>query len=454
MANAMEGKGILVSRTLARVFLVFPLLLTSCSLSSSAAQGKATLSIWYSTDDPVERTWTNELAAAFEASHPSIRVNLIDYSFEDLNTKLQLALSSGDPPDLAYVTPRGPGIPEYVRAHRLRNLSQAARKLGWYTRLRPSLLADYNRPFQFFGAKPNEIVAVPSSLAAVTILFNADVARQLHLSIPRSIAQFEKDLAKTKAAGYTPLGLGNGDGWLGDDWYLTLVNALVPPASLRGEQALRPSFSFNRQPFVKAATLLQSWANRGYFTHDFGGLDAQEGLGLFFRGRTLFQMISSSENAQILKDQQKTGLSVGTFAFPSANGGRITPISGYEGWIVPSASRHPTEAIAFLNEMLSPRVALILARHGLLPARAPQALPVSHVKEPAWQRQFFGSLSTSRAAVYLDAAPITNLNATMEANVQLLLQGYEGPQFLVKSLEDVYQSRGANGSNARIDGEF
>lgn len=410
--------------------------------------------IWYSTDDPVERAWTKELAAAFEASHHGIQVDLTDYSFEDLNTKLQLALSSGDPPDLAYVTPRGPGIPEYVRAHRLRDLSQWAKKFGWYGRLRHNLLVNYNRPFQFYGAKPHEIVGVPSSLAAVTILFNAAAMHHLGLAIPRSISEFGKDLALAKAAGYTPIGLGNGDGWLGDDWYLTLANSLAPPASLQGEQTLHGTFSFKQKPLVQAAMILRAWANRGYFTHDFGGLDAQEALGLFFRGRTLFQLVSSSENTQILQDQRQTGLRVGVFAFPSTNGGRITPVSGYEGWIVPSASRHPNEAIAFVNEMLSRRVALILLRHGLLPAHSPKGLPLSKVRQPSWQRQFFASVETTRPGVYLDAAPITNLNATMEANVQLLLQGYEGPQFLVQSLQDVYRSRGGNGSNARIDGEF
>jgi hypothetical protein len=43
----------------------------------------------------------------------------------------------------------------------------------------------------------------------------------------------------------------------------------------------------------------------------------------------------------------------------------------------------------------------------------------------------------------------------MEANVQLLLQGYEAPAFLVKSLQEVYASHGKHGgSTARIDGEY
>jgi multiple sugar transport system substrate-binding protein len=93
------------------------LCLGGCGVKNQGSGAATTLSVWYSTDDPVERAWSQQLARRFERSHPDIRIQLTDYSFEDMNTKLQLALSAGNPPDLAYVTPRGPGIPAYVGAH-------------------------------------------------------------------------------------------------------------------------------------------------------------------------------------------------------------------------------------------------------------------------------------------------------------------------------------------------
>jgi hypothetical protein len=71
-----------------------------------------------------------------------------------------------------------------------------------------------------------------------------------------------------------------------------------------------------------------------------------------------------------------------------------------------------------------------------------------------WQSEYLDALGRAAPGVYIDAAPIANLNATMEANVQLLLQGYEPPSFLVRSLQDVYSTHGRKGSTARIDGEF
>lgn len=435
--------GLLVS------FLTLIPLLASCGVSSTGS-ATTTLRVWYSTDDPVERGWAQQLAQRYQADHPGTQVQLTTYSYEDLNTKLQLALSAGDPPDLAYVTPRGPGIPAYVGSHALLDLTAAARANLWAARLRPGLLEAYNAPFHYLGAKAGEVVAVPTSLAAVGMLYNARLLQRLNLGVPTSLEQFQRDLARAKGAGSVPIGIGNADGWLGDDWYVTLVNALVPPSELRPELRLAPGFSFGRPPFLRAANLLQRWSQQGYLTRDFGGLDAQEGIDQFFAGKTLFQLVSSSENPQIETDERQTHLPIGVFAFPSNRGTSTMPQSGYLGWVVPRAGHDHATAIDFINSLLTPSTARFLVTHAVVPAQ--RAVP-GHAGS-SWLRQYLAGLETAEPGVYLDAAPIANLNGTMEANVQLLLQGYEAPGFLVRSLRKVYETHGRGGSTARIDGEF
>jgi raffinose/stachyose/melibiose transport system substrate-binding protein len=439
---------------LAIVLILGALTLAGCGTSNSAGIAATTLHVWYSTDDPVERVWVQNLARQYTQTHPAVHVQVKAYSFEDINTKLQLALQGGDPPDVAYVTPRGPGIPAYLHANRLLNLASAARSHDWASRLRPGLLASYNAPFPHYGAPTNAIMAVPTSMAAVGVLYNRSLLAKLHLSVPPTLAQFAADLGVAKRAGYTPLGMGNADGWLGDDWYLTLVQALASPSSMAAEQRLDPSFSFQTPAFHTAAITLHRWATAGYFTRNFGGLDAQDGVDLFFRGKTLFQMISSSENLQIGADESETHLAVGVFAFPRAHGGTVMPQSGYLGWIVPKAGTHHASAVAFIDSLLTPTTTTLLQTRGLLPAHRAGRLLAAHPSSGAssWQADYRNALNSSTAGVYIDAAPIANLNATMEANVQLLLQGYEAPSFLVKALQEDYATR--RGSNATIDGEF
>jgi raffinose/stachyose/melibiose transport system substrate-binding protein len=433
---------------LAAALCVAVLTLAGCGSSGTTGSKTATLTVWYSTDDPVERIWSHQLAQQFEAAHPTVQVRFNALSFEDINTKLQLALNAGSPPDLAYVTPRGPGIPAYLRAHQLRDLTAAARSAGWARALRSGLLAAYNQPFVHYGAPAGHVMAVPTALAAVGLLYNRRLLHALHLAVPTTLAAFAHDLARASAAGDVPIGIGNADGWVGDDWYLTIVNALVSPAALQSEQVLDPHFNFLRPPFVTAAAMLRSWASKNYLTPDFGGLDAQEGIQEFFKGKTLFQLISSSQDAQILQLQRTTKLPVGVTAFPGGAAGGVMPQSGYLGWVIPAAAPHARLAVEFITSLLKPTTTRFLLKQGVIPA----AVASPSDAAAGWQRDYMRAVAAARPGVYLDAAPIGNLNATMEANVQLLLQGYEAPSFLPRSLEEVY--RGKHGSTARIDGEF
>lgn len=436
------------------ILFSFALLLTVVVIGCGGqlpSSGAKVLHVWYSTDDPAERVWSQYLARRYEETHPGVTVDLADYNFAELNTKLQLALATGSAPDLAYVTPRGPGIPAYVRAHKLLDISAAAVRYRWAARLRPGLLQRYNQPFTLLGTRGPKVAAVPMALAEVGIMYNRHILQRLNLSVPRSTAAFESALAKGYHAGYVPLGMGNADGWLGDDWYLALVNAAVPSGVLAAEQVRNPHFSFLGTPYIGAARSLQRWAKNGYFTQDFGGLDAQEGIDEFFKGKTIFQLISSSEDSQIRRDEQRTHMSIGVFAFPDFRGAGVMPGSGYLGWVVPATSRHPDAAEQFIDSVLSGSTGRFLLRQGVLPAGRVANTELKDL--PSWQREFVAALNSARPGIYLDAAPVANLNATMEANVQLLLQGYEAPNFLVNALEKVY-AHGQGGSTARIDGEF
>lgn len=433
--------------------------LSGCSVGSGA-NAPLTLHIWYSTDDPVERGWSQQMATRFNRTHHDFKVNLTDYAFQDINAKLQLALSSGHPPDLAYTTPRVCGIPIYVQDHRLLNLTPYARRYGWPGKLRRGLLQDYNSPFALYaihklGVKPRNVpvYAVPDAVAAVGIMYNDRILHRLHLRLPRTLHQFVHELDVAKAAGYTPIAMGNADGWMGDDWYQTLVNTRYPYTDLERELRLVPSFPFKRRGFQKMAGVLQSWAVGGDLTRNFGGMDAQDGVTTFFKGKSLFELVSSSEDSQILSDQRQTKLPIGIFSFPTSvpRPGGVMPQSGYEGWIVPKAAAHKLQAVQFINWLFKGSTVHFLIDHGVLPAKRVAA---SEAKNP-WQRSYLRQLNRSSPGVYLDAAPVPSLNATMEANIQLLLHSIEPPSTLPATMQLVYSSDGKRGaSNQQIDCEF
>jgi raffinose/stachyose/melibiose transport system substrate-binding protein len=418
------------------------------------AHAATTLRIWYAADDPTEAPVIQALAHKFQASHPGVTVSLSTYALDDMNAKMQLALSAGNTPDLIYTTPRGPGLPTYVRADKLLDLSAVAKRDNWADMLRPGLLASYNDLLSPTGTANGHVYGTPYMMAIVGVLYNQSIFSKLHLSIPTSLTGFEAACVRAKAAGFIPIGLGNADGWLGDDWYLTLVNAIAGPEPLVPEQHLDPHFRFSGPAFLQAGTLLQNWADAQYFTPQFGGLDAQDGMNAFFQGKTAVALISSTENGQIVSLASQTKIPVGVFAFPSVDAHKapVMAQAGYSGWAVPKASHQPALAEAFITAMLADSTAQALLAHGLLPARQLSAHDISATSP--FQHSYLQALAMATPGIYLDGAPVPNLNATMEANVQLLLQKIEAPSFLVRSLQIVYASDGKNASSTRTDGEF
>ncbi len=439
------------------------LVLASAARPATAPRAMATTSqtlrLWYGSDDPTERAWVQGLVRRFEAAHPTIRVQFSFYSLDDMNTKTQLALSTSAAPDLIYSTPRGPGLPAYVRARRLRDLSADARRRNWAAQLRPGLLAAYNATLAANGTAHDagKVFAAPYLLAAVGVLYNKAIFRALHLAIPRTAAQFAALLPVLKRAGYTPIGFGDEDGWVGDAWYLTLVNALAGPEALRPALRGAPSFRFTTPPFQQAAATLQAWAKAGYFSKDLGGLDPQESIQDFFEeGRTAMQLVSSTENAQILaeaRQEDSRAKEVGLFAFPGARAGQAPVMlqDGYGGWAIPIAAKDPAAALTFIDDALSAQTAATLLAQGLLPARR---IDRGSATAAPFQRDALAARAGATPGVYVDAAPVPNLLATMEASLQRLLAGQETPAALTRVLQAVYSTQGRSAAVGDTDGEF
>jgi raffinose/stachyose/melibiose transport system substrate-binding protein len=430
------------------------------SVPAMASTAPMTLRIWYGSDDPTEQAWSQALAQQFAAQHPSIKVQFSFYDLDDMNDKTQLAMNTPNPPDLLYSTPRGPGLPAYVRAGKLLDLTAAARANGWAGALRPGLLASYNAVLDANGpaGAAGHIYAVPYLLAADAILYNKAIFSTLHLQVPRTMGQFAALLPRLKQAGYTPLGFGNQDAWTGDAWYLTLLNAQVGPAALQPALALSPSFRFTTAPFQQAAATLQAWVKAGYFSPQFGGLDPQDAIENFFdHGTTAMQLISSTENAQILaasRDDDSKAPNIGAFPFPAAQAGQLPVIvqDGYSGWAIPSAGHNQSAALTFINFALSAATTRTLLAQGLIPAHRVNASSVGTAAP--FQRDFLTALATATKGVYVDAAPIPDFLATMEAQIQQLLAGKETPQTMVNSLQSVYASHGRTAQFTDTDGEF
>jgi len=289
-------------------------------------------------------------------------------------------------------------------------------------------------------------------MAAVGVACNTKLMHKLGISFPRTLADMEADAAKAKAAKMIPFGIGNNDLWLGDDWYITLANEDFSVRQLQKVLA-DGKFNFNQKSFVKAGDLMSTWSKDGYFTPNFQALDAQGGLDSFFRGNTLFQLMSSSEDAQLLQDERETKMPISVAAFPGRFSGHtgLIPYSGYEGWIIPKATHNKAAAIKWINFMLGSTATQYVMKNGVLPTTnvSPSAAPTQ------FQKDYLTAFAGARRGIYLDAAPVPNFTADMEGNIEALLAHKEKGSVVAKDLETAYKSYGKNSNKTPdIDGEY
>ena len=423
---------------------------------------KSTLNIWYSTDDPVESKWATGLVPLFEATHPNVSVKMKVFDLDSFNDKMQDALASKTGPDLAYGTPREPAIPVYVKHGELANLTSYASAHKWALLTRPGLLHSWNAPFGVWLAKFKkqkinskvQIYGVPNNMSVVGMVYNSKLLSKLHLKVPKTAAEFAHDASVAKSHGDVALGMGNQDLWLADDWYLTLVNSAKSPSFLQQSLAFSPKFSYKGAAFRNAAQQLATWAGKKYFNSDFASLDAQGGIDAFFQGHTLFQLVSSTEDAQILADKKQTGIPIGVFAFPASfkgHGAGVMPYSGYEGWVVPKATHNKAAAEEWISFMLGSKATKYTLAHGTLPTTR-----VAAGRAPTqFQQEYLRAFGAASKGVYLDGAPIPHLTATMEANLALLLSKTESAKTVQNALQETYHSYGKKYNHITdIDGEF
>ena len=142
------------------------------------------------------------------------------------------------------------------------------------------------------------------------------------------------------------------------------------------------------------------------------------------------------------------------FAFPAVRTGAKPVIvqDGYSGWAIPRTAHNPSAAVSFIDAMLSASTRQSLLAQGLIPAL--RLTSTTAGTAAPFQQEWLTALATATSGVYVDAAPIPNFLATMEAQIQQLLAGKESPASLTQTLQQTYATRGRNAAFTDTDGEF
>lgn len=335
-------------------------------------------------DEPVTLTISDQLTVegpsaaldalieAYMAQNPNVTIERESQAFDDYQSTLRLRASSEDGPDIIEMNVMPGGLlAQMVRADLVRELDDYDAQYGWSDRLPAGLL----NPSRFSSDGKVEgtgsLFGVPTGQAEVVgVYYNKALLAQIGLEVPTTFDEFEAALAAAAEAGIAPLVVGGLDAWPWGMVYMALSNTFNDDPSAMIEWSLgAPDTTYDTPGNRRAAEVLRSWMEAGYFIEGVEGLTFEGEAAAFADGQALFNIQGPWANAGHVAG---LGEDVGFFLFPSLDGAASPRATGSPGWSfgITRVSQHPDEAAAFLDFVTQPE-----NRAFVLAAEIPPAYP-------------------------------------------------------------------------------
>lgn len=337
--------------------LALPLSLGACGSSTPAGGGNVTINWWHiSTQDPAKAKWQS-LANQYTKAHPNVKFNITILENDAFKTKLTTVLQSGQPPDLFHSW--GGGVLfQYAKAGLVQDITSSVQGT-WANSFSKAALDVYGKDGKYYG--------VPWDMGAVGFWYNKKLFTQAGISQPPATwSDFLQAVKDLKAAGITPIGLGEKDKWPGHYWWVYLAVRLGGKAAF--DKAYSRAGSFADAPFVAAGQHLQELValdpfQKGYLGAAYG--DEQTAMG---NSKAAMELMGQwAPNADMGSADDKKGPDLSFFPFPMVEGGAGNPtdvMGGGGGYAVGKDA--PPETIEFLKFLTTADNQRAMGKAGIL----------------------------------------------------------------------------------------
>jgi raffinose/stachyose/melibiose transport system substrate-binding protein len=331
------------------------------SLAIGTAAADTTVKWLHIEENPVQVKIWQEVARAYEAAHPGVKIEMQFLENEAYKAKLPTILQSKDRPHIIYSWAGGV-LKAQVDAGVLEDITESVK--GYSETIAPAALAAFTQNGRLYG--------LPMALSQVGFLYNADLMAKANVD-PAKIKTWDDLLAAVKAlkaAGVTPIVVGGADKWPLHFYWTHLAVRIggkaAFDAALRGENG-----GFEGETFQNAGILFKQLVDLQPFQNGFLGFKNQQAVGYFGDGKAAMTLaISVVYNQQRVLAADKVGLGpdkIGWFDFPAVPGGKGEPtdtLGGITGWLVTKGA--PPEAADFLKFFIAKDVQAKLAAGSFL----------------------------------------------------------------------------------------
>ena len=334
---------------------------TGLTLAVGTAAADTTVKWLHIEVNPAQVKIWDEVARAYEAAHPGVKVEMQFLENEAYKAKLPTILQSKDRPHVIYSWAGGV-LKTQIEAGVLEDITDQVK--GYSDTITPAALAAFTQNGRVYG--------LPIALSQVGFLYNKELLAKANVDAAK-IKTWDDLLAAVKAlkaAGVTPIVVGGADKWPLHFYWTHLAVRIggkaAFDAALRGENG-----GFAGETFQKSGELFKQLVDLQPFQNGFLGFKNPQAVGYFGDGKAAMTLaISSAYHLQRAVAADKVGLGedkIGWFDFPVVPGGKGAPtdtLGGITGWLITKGS--PKEATDFLKFFISKDVQTRLAAGNFL----------------------------------------------------------------------------------------
>lgn len=334
-----------------RILKIFFSLLLLAFASSAMAQVKLTMwSHWAA--EKIKRDFVEDAIKRFEAANPGVKIEASWYEKTALYAALKTALRAGTAPDIFYAEP---DQVEYMENALLLDLSP----LNW------SAIEPWAKEIWSYKGKP---YGLPLEASTIEVYYNKKLIADLGIKVPTSL-QLDSaavlDLSKkSRSKNMTPMALGVGDRPF-PGAYLVQEAMLKKLGTQDYDNLLKGKLSWSDPRVVDTLRLIRSWTDAGLLPTTFTTLKLGEAHSYFHTNPGAVMFLNGSWYTSRAfnppdKGGQPANFPLGIMKFPAIPGAACNEcrtLSVQGSYVANAATKHPKEAIAFLNSMATPDVA-------------------------------------------------------------------------------------------------